>query len=159
MAVPQYSPWNQASTMAGTFLSIQLIVRGRPLSSTTTVGLPASCTAWTSLDWKPVSSRLVRDLLSPTRSEFSPSTTTAASTWRAMFRALSISACSRSLGGTGADFPVGNSCIDEFTSLRVLHLYARAQFLADAFEHGHDIQIRRAIAALRVLDLGCIGTG
>ena len=58
-------PGSQASRIAGTCSAIQPIVSGRPLISTTTVGVPVATTASTSSSWRPDRSSEVRDEASP----------------------------------------------------------------------------------------------
>src|SRR5215475_798764 len=63
------------------------------------------------------------------------------------------------IGWNGHNLAIGKSCIDEFTTLGILHLHAGSQLLANPIEHRDDVQIRRPVAALRVFSLGRIGPG
>lgn len=53
MAVPPCEPGYQASRIAGTYLSAQLIDNGRPLISTNTTGFPVATTACSKSSWRP----------------------------------------------------------------------------------------------------------
>src|SRR5258708_16767347 len=97
MAVPPFAPGNHPSRIPGTYLLIQLILSGRPLSNTTTTGLPVAYTDWTNSNCRPGRSRLVRLELSPTVFPESPRTTTATSEFLAFSTASFIPALSFTL--------------------------------------------------------------
>ncbi len=77
--------------MAGTCSAIQGMVSGRPLTSTTTVGVPVAWIAFTKSSCRPGRSSEAREAASPLISADSPTTTMATSAWRAMRTASAIS--------------------------------------------------------------------
>ena len=99
-AVPPCEPGYQASRMAGTCLSAQLMVSGRPLMRTSTTGLPVAIMAWSRSSCRPGRSRPERDLFSPQVRVLPPNTTMATSLLRACSTALSISLCSCGVSGS-----------------------------------------------------------
>ena len=98
-ACPPNEPGYQASSIAGTLASAQLMDRGLPLMRIRMTGLPTAQTAFSSISCLPGRSMLVRDLFSPQVLMPPPSTTTERSAFRALATALSISACSSEVSG------------------------------------------------------------
>ena len=60
-----FAPGSHASTIAGMFSAVQRVESGRPLTSTTTVGVPVARTSRMRSSWTPVRSRLAMSRPSP----------------------------------------------------------------------------------------------
>ena len=104
--MPASLPGNQASTMAGTRVLAQLMSSGRPLSSTSTTGLPVATTASSRACWLPCSASDATEAASPLMLARSPSTSTTTSAARAASTAFSSSACCSAAGiSAGAGLP------------------------------------------------------